>query len=507
MMEADTVTASAFPLIQAKGMTKSFSGNTVLKDVDLSVHRSEIHAIVGENGAGKSTLIKLLGGVHTPDRGELHVNGEAATFSSPRHSIRRGIAVIHQEFSLTPHLSAEENIFLGHFPTTPAGAVDRKRVRQRALELLERLSVGVNPATTVNRLSIAQQQMVEIAKALSLDAEVLILDEPTAVLDEDNVSTLFGVLRRLKKQGLGIIYISHHLEEIFDIADRVTVLRDGLKTGEGAVADVDHDWLVQHMIGREFPEHESAKRSHGDVALSVNNLTVHGLFEDISFEARTGEIVGLSGLVGAGRTEIAQTIFGLRRADSGTIHVFGEKRRIRSSRDAIGLGIGYVTEDRKAQGLFLNRPVLENLTMSSLKRFFTGLYLRLDKERSYGRELAGTLDIRLHDLKDEVTRLSGGNQQKVLIARSLAAEPRILLLDEPTRGVDIGAKQEIYQFIQRMIDRGLAIVLISSELEEILRLSDRVIVLRKGKIAKRLSREDATEESIMKAAALSTSST
>lgn len=494
------------PLLQAKGMTKSFAGNTVLSEVDLTLLPGEVHAIVGENGAGKSTLIKLLGGVHTPDSGQLLIREEEVSVHSPRYAIRRGLAVIHQEFSLTPHLSAEENIFLGHFPTTKLGAVDRRTVREKTIQLLERLSVSVNPAVPVNQLSIAQQQMVEIAKALSLDAEILILDEPTAVLDEDNVASLFAMLNRLRDEGLGIIYISHHLEEIFEIADQVTVLRDGIKTGQAPVSEIDHDWLVSHMIGREFPAHEPVSKTYGDVALSVENLAVHGLFEGISFEARAGEIVGLAGLVGAGRSEIAQTIFGLRKADSGTVRVFGEKKRIRSSRDAIRLGIGYVTEDRKTQGLFLNRPIIENLTMSSLKRFFTGLSLRLKQERKFGKDLVDRLDIRLSNLQDPVMRLSGGNQQKVLIGRSLAVEPRILLLDEPTRGVDIGAKQEIYLFIQKMINRGMAIVLISSELEEIIRLADRVMVLRKGRIVNQLAREEATEEAIMKSAALATTS-
>ncbi len=502
----ETVGEETRPLLQAKGMTKSFSGNTVLSQVDLTLLPGEVHAIVGENGAGKSTLIKLLGGVHIPDSGQLMVRGEEVSFHSPRHAIRKGLAVIHQEFSLTPHLSAEENIFLGHFPTTPFGSVDRKKIREETTKLLDRLSVSVNPSVPISQLSIAQQQMVEIAKALSLDAEILILDEPTAVLDEDNVASLFAMLNRLREEGLGIIYISHHLEEIFEIADKVTVLRDGVKTGQSSVTEVDHDWLVRHMIGREFPTHESVSKSYGDIALAVEDLTVEGLFEGISFEARAGEIVGLAGLVGAGRSEVAQTIFGIRKPDRGTIRIFGKERKIRSTRDAIRLGIGYVTEDRKTQGLFLNRPVIENLTMSSLKKFFTGIRLRLNQERKYGRELVDRLDIRLSSLQSPVMRLSGGNQQKVLIGRSLAVEPKILLLDEPTRGVDIGAKQEIYTFIQNMINRGMAIVLISSELEEIIRMADRVMVLRKGRIVNELTRDEATEEAIMKSAALATTS-
>jgi ABC-type sugar transport system ATPase subunit len=488
--------------LDARGVTKSFEGNVVLKDVDLKVASGEIHAVVGENGAGKSTLMKILGGVYRPDSGELKVAGEPYRPRSPKDAIAKGVVVIHQEFSLTPHLSAEENIFLGHYPVTCFGVVDRPEMRRRTLELLKRLSIEVDPGLPVGRLSVAQQQMVEIAKALSLDARALILDEPSAVLDEGNVDVLFGVLRRLREEGLAIVYISHHLEEVFQIADAVTVLRDGAKTGSAQVSAVDHEWLVGRMIGRDFPAYDSRARRHGDIALEVSGLTLKDKFEDISFSVRQGEIVGLAGLVGAGRSEVAQAIFGLHRPQSGTIRVFGTERKIRSPGDATKLGIVYTPEDRKSQGLLLNRPVSENITISVLRRFYHPPVMNLNEERRFALEMVGSLDVRLQSIRSEVRNLSGGNQQKVLLARSLAVEPKILLLDEPTRGVDIGAKQEIYEFIENLIAQGVAIVLISSEMEEILRLSDRIVVLRRGRVARTLARGEASEDIIMKAAAL-----
>ena len=490
------------PLLQTRGISKSFEGNRVLSEVDLTVLIGEIHAVVGENGAGKSTFIKILGGVHRADEGHLTVSGEEHQPHSPRDAIRHGVVVIHQEFSLTPHLSAEENVFLGHYPVTPWGTVNRRKMRAETLKLFERLSVQVDPAQPVGRLSVAQQQMVEIAKALSMNAKLLILDEPTAVLDEGNVATLFSVLRRLREQGLGIIYISHHLEEVFEIADRVSVLRDGELTGTADVNDVDQAWLVSHMIGRDFPTHENSERTFGEVALEVKDLSQKGHFEDVSFRVRQGEIIGLAGLVGAGRSEVAQAIVGASQPTSGQLHIFGDEARIRSPSDAAELGIAYVTEDRKSQGLFLNRPTSENVTMSNLKRFYQFPFMKREAEKAFVHDMIRTLDIRLSSPSAEVRNLSGGNQQKVVIARALAVEPRILILDEPTRGVDIGAKQEIYAFIEELVTEGIAIVLISSELEEILRLADRIVVLRKGRVAVTLSRAEASENAIMRAAAL-----
>jgi ABC-type sugar transport system ATPase subunit len=440
--------------------------------------------------------------VHRPDAGALLVDGAEITLRSPRDAIARGIVVIHQELSLAPHLSAEENIFLGHFPRTKLGFLDRRTMRETTRALLDRMGIEVEPGRPVGELSIAQQQMVEIAKAISYDARILILDEPTAVLDESMVSTLFALIERLKLQGIGIVFISHHLEEIFRLADTVTVLRDGMRTGMSPVAAIDQDWLVAKMIGREFPTYTTADRAPGPPAVELDGLTSQGKFEDISFTAHQGEILGLAGLVGAGRTEVAQAIAGIAQPDSGTIRVFGQPARPRSPHAAARLGMAYVSEDRKAFGLLPNRPVQENATIANLSRFRRFGLLRVALERIFVRQVVKRLDIRLAGIDREIRTLSGGNQQKVLIGRALAVDPRIMIFDEPTRGVDIGAKREIYDFIEQQVAAGMCVILISSEMEEILRLSDRIVVLRRGRVAAILNREEASEASIMRAAAL-----
>ncbi len=493
--------APASAALEAQGIWKYFDRNPVLSGVDLAIRPSEVHAVVGENGAGKSTLIKVLGGVYQPDRGSLLVGGVPRRFRSPRDALAHGIVVIHQELSLAPHLSSEQNIFLGHFPVTRSGLVDRREMRRRTEALFDRLSISVDPGRPVGQLSIAQQQMVEIAKALSLDARVLILDEPSAVLDNDRLQILFGVIRRLRDQGLGLIYISHHLDEIFSIADRVTVLRDGRPTGHAAVADVTEDWLVGRMIGRDFASSPPQSREWGRIAIELRGLSRAGQFDDVSFAVREGQVVGLAGLVGAGRSEVAQAIIGALRPSGGSIAVFERAVRITGPHAASRLGIAYVTEDRKACGLLANRPVRENLTISNLKRFSRLCFLRPRRELRFARDMIARLDIRLPGMGHEIRKLSGGNQQKVLIGRALAVRPKILILDEPTRGVDIGAKQEIYAIIERLLAQRVAIILISSELEEILRLSDQVVVLRRGRVAASLNRTQASEAAIMRAAA------
>ncbi|MGN6551234.1 MAG: sugar ABC transporter ATP-binding protein [Pararhizobium sp.] len=490
------------PLLEARGLSKAFGGNAVLSGIDLSVSAGGVHAIVGENGAGKSTLIKILGGVHAPDAGSVLIEGRAVALRSPHVALANGIVVIHQELSLAPHLSAAENIFLGHFPRTAFGFVARRRMHAMTRGLLERLSIDIDPSMPVGRLSIAQQQMIEIAKAISVKARVLILDEPTAVLDANRVATLFDLIDRLRQEGIGIIFISHHLEEIFRIADRVTVLRDGRRTGVSPIGEVDQDWLVSKMIGRDFAAYEVRARSRGDVALSLENLTCKGRFSNVSLTVHKGEIVGMAGLVGAGRTDVAQAIVGLLQPTAGSIRVFGRKSRIREPNAAARLGIAYVSEDRKAFGLLANRPVKENATISNLARFRRFGFLRLGREREYVRTMIGRLDIRLASMDREIRTLSGGNQQKVLLSRALAVNPKVLIFDEPTRGVDIGAKREIYGFIEELAANGAAILIISSEMEEVLRLSDRVVVMRRGRVAATLAREEASEEAIMRAASL-----
>lgn len=489
-------------LLQAKSLRKQFGQNIVLKDVDLSIRRGEVHALVGENGAGKSTLIKILGGVHRADGGNVYLNGNELSLRSPQAAIAEGIVVIHQELSLAPHLTCGENIFLGHFPRNAIGMLDRHTIRNRTKELLDRLKIDIDPGLPVGQLSIAQQQMIEIAKAISLDAKLLVLDEPTAVLDANHVDTLFDLIKRLSAEGIGILFISHHLEEIFRIADNVTVLRDGERTGVGEVAQVDQGWLISKMIGRELEAQQIKERNIGAIALEVENLTSKDVFENISFVIREGEIVGLAGLVGAGRTEVAQAIFGLRPYNSGRIKVFNKLKNFSGPRAATQSGIAYVSEDRKAFGLLQNRPVRENTTISNLARFRLFGFLRLGHERAYVDRQIKDLDIRLSSMQTEISSLSGGNQQKVLLARALAGSPRILIFDEPTRGVDIGAKREIYSFIEKLAEEGVAILVISSEMNEILKLSDRVLVMRSGRLNAELSRIDASEETIMLAASV-----
>jgi ABC-type sugar transport system ATPase subunit len=489
-------------LLRAIGVGKSFVGNRVLDGIDLAVMPGEVHAIVGENGAGKSTLIKIVGGVYQPDGGQLAINGAIRRLRSPRDALAAGIVVIHQEMSLAPELSAEENIFLGRFPRRAFGIVDRAAIRRRTKSLFDQLGIAIEPQREVRSLSIGQQQMVEIAKAISFDARILVLDEPTAVLDEHRVRVLFTTIDRLRSKGLGIVFISHHLEEIFRIGDRVTVLRDGRVTGVARVSDVDQDWLVARMIGRNFSLRAAHARKVGKPALSTDKLAVAEEFMDVSLSVCEGEIVGLAGLVGAGRTEVARAIVGLSRPSSGSIAVFGRAVRIRHPNAAARLGIAYVTEDRKAQGLLPNRSVRENATIANLRRFTTMGTLRLAAEAGFVRDLIRRLDVRLASARAEIQTLSGGNQQKVMIGRALTVEPRILLLDEPTRGVDIGAKQEIYALIERLVAGGMAVMLISSDMEEILRLSDRIVVMRRGEVATTLSRAEATETAVMKAAAL-----
>jgi ABC-type sugar transport system ATPase subunit len=490
------------PLLEAQSISKSFEGNLVLSDIDLAVLPGEIHAVVGENGAGKSTLMKVLGGVYQPDQGHLFLGGQKFRPKGPKEAIDHGIVVIHQELSLTPHLSTEENIFLGHYPITPLGTVDRKKMRRDTLTLLQRLSIELEPSRAISQLSVAQQQMVEIAKALSRNPKVLILDEPTAVLDDENAKVLFQVLGRLREQKLGMIYISHRLEEVFAVADRVTVLRDGKCTGTSPVNEITQEWLINRMIGRNLLVHEPRPLTLGKTVLRVQNLGRKNRFHNVSLSVARGEILGLAGLVGAGRTEIAKTIFGLERADEGSIEVFGKTVKFRHPIDAIKAGLVYVTEDRKTQGLFLNRPVLENITIGNIQRFFKFPMLRRDMEWNFTRDMVSALDIRTTNLRVPVRTLSGGNQQKVLFARSLGLQPKLLILDEPTRGVDIGAKQEIYATIERLTKEGLAILLISSDMEELLRLSDKIIVLREGFVTAQLTRQDATENAILEAAAV-----
>jgi ABC-type sugar transport system ATPase subunit len=502
------------PLLRVEQITKSFPGVLALQDVSLEVHPGEVLGLVGENGAGKSTLMKILSGVYQPDSGEIILDGKPVVLHSPRQAQDLGISIIYQEFNLMPNLSVEENVFVGREPN--AGKVVRwRQLRKQTTDLLDQLGVRLNPGAIVRSLSVAEQQMVEIAKALSLNARLVIMDEPTSALTDTEVTALFAIIRGLKERGLAVIYISHRLEEIFTICDRVTVLRDGQLAGDLPIAEATPDRIVRLMVGRPLmdlfrPEEAErrleilAERSPAPV-LEVRGLGRTGtaqdpsaiVLEDVTFSLRPGEIVGLAGLVGSGRTEIARAIFGADEYDCGEILVDGKPIRIRSPREAIRLGIGLVPEDRKLQALVLSLAIRENLALSLLDRLSRFGIVRLGAERALARRMVSALQVRTPSIEQKVLNLSGGNQQKVVIAKWLALHPKILIMDEPTRGIDIGAKAEVHGLMHQLAADGVAILMISSELPEIVHMSDRVLVMRQGRIAGELQRAEATQEAIM----------
>jgi ABC-type sugar transport system ATPase subunit len=490
-------------ILEAEHIDKRFPGVHALDDVSLTVIQGEVHAVVGENGAGKSTLMKILAGAYSPDRGAIRVDGDAVTIESPRAAQELGIITIYQELSLVDALSVGENVFLGDLPTRPGTSwqVDWPTVWSRSTELLDRVGLHVDPETPVRKLSVAQKQMVEIARALARNVRVLILDEPTSSLTERETEKLFEIIALLKNRGVGIIYISHRLGEVFRIAQRVTVLRDGVMVGGLAVQDATEDLLVRMMVGRDlsrlFPE---ARASDAPVRLEVRGLSRRGVLHDVSLSLRGGEIVGLAGLVGAGRTELARCLFGADSISEGEILLDGAKVDIRSPGHAVDLGIALVPEDRKLQALVLGMGVRENLSLPVLDRLGSPLVPSRRRERALASDYIKSLRIRTPHMEQRVSALSGGNQQKVVIARWLATKPKVLILDEPTRGIDVGAKAEVHALIARLAEQGVAILMISSELPEILGMSHRILVMRSGRIVADIPREDATEELIMAAA-------
>ncbi|MFO7780131.1 MAG: sugar ABC transporter ATP-binding protein [Spirochaetia bacterium] len=492
--------------LRMEGIHKRFPGVHALDDVSFEVEAGSVHALVGENGAGKSTLMKLLSGSLQKDEGRIEIAGEEVEFRTPGDAQEKGVSMIYQELTVIRYRSVAANILLGREPRRFAGLfIDYPELHRRAAELLERIDVDVDPTETVGRLSIAQQQMVEVAKALSLDAKIIIMDEPTSSLTERETATLFRIIRELKRQGITVIYISHRLEEVFDIADRVTVLRDGRSVHTSTVSEVDSDGVVQLMVGREltdfFPKHEAEL---GETILEVEGLS-GGRFEDVSFSLRAGEIVGFSGLVGAGRTETARALLGIDSARAGTVRFMGQVVELGSVRHMMRLGFAYVPEDRKEEGLFLRMNVRDNLAISVLERLFTAGLLRMQKVVDVAQRYVERLRIQTPSLQQLVRNLSGGNQQKVIIARCLALDPKVLILDEPTRGIDVGAKAEIHTIIGELAERGVGIIMISSELPEIVGVSDRVIVMRQGRVAAEFGPGEVTQDAIMQKAAGGTS--
>jgi ribose transport system ATP-binding protein len=483
-------------LLRAEGLRKRFPGVLALDGVDLTVRSGEVHVLLGENGAGKSTLIKMLSGAYHPDEGRVLLDGHPVHIRTAGDAQRLGIATIYQEFNLVPELSVAENLSLGR-PPRRFGFVDTKRMHERAVELLARVGVDVDPRTPVSRLGIARMQMVEIAKALGLQARVLIMDEPTAVLTTGEVEKLFSIVRRLREEGVAIIFITHHLEEIAAIGDRVTVLRDGRSVAE-VPADTPQDELVRLMVGRPIDQQFPRERGQaGEPLLKVTGLGRKGVFEDVSFEVRAGEVVGVAGLVGAGRTEVARAIFGADRYDTGEVTVRGRRPAPGDVHAAMEAGLGLVPEDRKGQGLVLGADIAENLGLVTLREATRAGFVDREGQRRAAAEVAEQLGIRMTGLGQEVRTLSGGNQQKVVIGKWLEADAGVLILDEPTRGIDVGAKVEIYQLINALTASGHAVLMISSDLPEVLGMSDRILVMARGRLVGELSAAEATQDGVM----------
>ncbi|HUT53414.1 MAG TPA: sugar ABC transporter ATP-binding protein [bacterium] len=491
------------PVIRLRGIRKSFAGNVAVDGVDLDLFPGEVHALVGENGAGKSTLMRVLAGMFSDYEGTIEVEGKIARIKNPGHARGLGIALVHQELFLVPELSIAENIFLGREPASIPGFISRKKINERARALLGEIGVSLAPRLKTGLLSVACRQLVEIAKGLSVSPRVLILDEPTASLTELEIAALFDVIRRLKAKQTAVVYISHKLSEVFAVAGRITVLRDGALVATDTADRWDEPSLVRAMVGRELSilyPHTHASDNQ-EAALTAHDLTRRGAFSRVSFTLRRGEVLGIYGLIGAGRSELAEAIFGLAPATGGALKVFGRRVRIRSPRDAMALGIALVPEDRRGRGLVLMHAVSKNLSLPVLSGLSTLGFVRRREERDDIIKIMSALGISAAAYGSVAANLSGGNQQKVVIGKWLMRPPRILVLDEPTRGIDVGAKAEVHALIDRLAVQGMAIILISSELPEVMGMSDRVLVMRHGGIAGEFARENATTQALGAAAA------
>lgn len=488
-------------ILQMKGVSKVFPGVRALDDVHFNIPRGKVMALLGENGAGKSTLMKILSGVYERTQGEILLNGNAVEFKNPREAQEHKIAIIHQELNLLPELSIGENIFIGREPVNMFGKINWKELHSESRKLLEELDFKEDSKMKVGDLSIGKKQMVEIAKALSLDAEIIIMDEPTDALTDNETLTLFSVINKLRESGKSIVYISHRLNEIFQICDYVTVLRDGQFIDECLVSDIDEDKLIELMVGRKLTEqYPRLKVDLGEEVLKVENLT-NKFIKDVSFSVRKGEILGVAGLMGAGRTELAKSIYGAIALDSGLIYIDGNQVSIKSSHDAINKGISYVSEDRKKDGLVLSMDVKKNMSLSALEKFSNAIgFIDMKSETKEAEDYVEKISIKTPSLKQKIKNLSGGNQQKVSISKSLMTAPKVLILDEPTRGVDVGAKKEIYDLMNTFKKEGMSIIMISSEIPEILGLSDRIMVVHEGSISGILENDNVTQEDIMRLA-------
>ena len=491
---------AAPPRAELRGISKRFAATQALDDVSLDLLTGEVHGLVGENGAGKSTLVKILAGVHQPDSGTIRLDGETRQIHGPAHARTLGIAVVHQEPRLFPDLTVAENVFIGHAPSGRLGTIDWGGTRRATDALFEELDVQLDAGAPVRGLSMADQQLIEIAKALSVEARVLILDEPTASLSVHEVERLFTIVRRLRDRGVSILFVSHRLDEVFELCDRATVFRDGRHVITTATSELTTADLVRHMVGRTVSLFPKVATRVGDVLLEVRDLTRVGVFRDVGFSVRAGEIVGFAGLVGAGRTEVARVLFGIDRRDGGEIRLGGTPVHFGSPSAAMHGGIAYLPEDRHQEGLVLDFSIAQNVTLPILARLFPRLLIRAAAERSVAQDHTRQFNVRMSGVDQLVGALSGGNQQKVVLAKWLASRPRILILDEPTRGIDIGAKVEVHRIISELAASGLGIILISSDLPEVLAMSDRILVLHEGRITAEIPGDGATQERVMFAA-------
>lgn len=484
--------------LHMSGISKSFPGVKALSDVSLSVRKGEVHALLGENGAGKSTLLKILAGAYTKDKGEICIDGKPVEELSPKLAEQLGISIIYQEFSSLPHLSVAENIFLGRQPRRKNGLINWKKCYEDSRELLLKVGLNIDPRLPVSSLKVAQQQMVEIAKALSKNARIIAMDEPTAPLTSREIDNLFQVIGELKKQGVAVIYVSHRLIEIKEICDRITVLRDGCYVGEAQVKDLEIRDMIKMMVGRDLNDmYPKSEQAIGEPVLEVEHLSTADKLKDISLTVHKGEILGIAGLVGAGRTELARAIFGADERSAGTMRINGNPVSIRRPGDAIRHKIGLVPEDRKRQGLVLFMNVKENTTLASLKALMKGGMLDLRREENISLEYTDKLQIATPGIYETVSNLSGGNQQKVVLAKWLCADCSLLIIDEPTRGIDVGAKVEIYELMKELVEKGLGILMISSEMPELIGICDRIAVMHEGTVTGELKRDEFSEEAIM----------
>ena len=493
---------ASLPALEMAGIGKRFPGVMALENVDLTLVPGKVHALMGENGAGKSTLIKIMAGVYSRDAGTIRMQGRDVEIKSPRDSLKQGIKVVFQEIALISEFTVAENIFLEGYPTGKAGSIDWKKIRADAAALFQRIGFNVDPAARTGSLPVSQQQMVEIARALAHEARVVVMDEPTSSLTPNEVALLFKVIRRLAALGIAVVYVSHKLDEVFEIADTVTVLRDGRHISTKPIGEHTNDTLIQDMIGRRidnlFPRQRGAAGTN--VALSVEGLSTARKLKDVSFEARAGEVLGFFGLMGAGRTELAKAIVGYDPITAGTIRIGGQALSPHNTTSGVRLGIGLLTEDRKSEGLMGDLPVYQNASLASLKRFARMGFVDTASERAAVQDYVDRFRVKTPSLFQQIKNLSGGNQQKVLISRWLMRGLKVIVVDEPTRGIDVGAKSEIFALIDRLAGEGLAVVMMTSEMPELLGLADRVAVMAEGRISATFSRAEATQERILNAA-------